>query len=206
MPRATRFALDSVRRCATPRSRSRPTRHSSTRWWQHRRGAKSSVRPRGQAQAKNGRRVTAPVTGCGCRRGKAFEGCCVGGTPALPEASPEATAALARNPANPRSGTEMQQARNRCVEEAVEAVQNREDGTRCRGGSAARSLHAARRARAEWTHIGSSEEGNPEDNPMEGWIATCAIRPGAGRAGGEVKVWRRPIDPARIGGRPAGNP
>ena len=141
MPRATRFALDSVRRCATPRSRSRPTRHSSTRWWQHRRGAKSSVRPRGQAQAKNGRRVTAPVTGCGCRRGKAFEGCCVGGTPALPEASPEATAALARNPANPRSGTEMQQARNRCVEEAVEAVQNREDGTRCRGGSAARSLY-----------------------------------------------------------------
>jgi hypothetical protein len=143
MPRATRFALDSVRCCATPRSRSRPTRHSSTHRWRHAKLVRSEAarRPaRAGVQATNGRRVTAPVTGCGCRRGKAFEGCCAGGTPALPEASPEATAAQARNPANPRSGTELQQARNRCAEEAVEAVQNREDGTRCRGGPAARSL------------------------------------------------------------------
>lgn len=47
----------------------------------------------------------------------------------------------------------------------------------------------------EWTHAGEPEEGHHEDNPTEGWITNRVIRPGARRAGGEAKVWRRPTDP-----------
>jgi hypothetical protein len=100
---------------------------------------------------------------CGCRRGETFEGYDdAGGEPALVRGDtcdPASLLAGARiadegirgNPANLRSGTGLQHARNPSVEEAVEVVRNHEDGTGRDGLAAiARGMRASA-GLLEWT-------------------------------------------------------
>jgi hypothetical protein len=67
--------------------------------------------------------------GHGCRRGEPSKGTALVGTTDSAETSPEATPRPSRNPANPRSGTGLQHARNPRVEEPVAVVRNHEGGT-----------------------------------------------------------------------------
>jgi hypothetical protein len=80
----------------------------------------------------NHRRATAAVTRCGCRRGDSSRGVKrVAGTAlvALPSASAGGGAGNARNAANLRVGSGMQQARTSRAWQTVEVVQDHEGGT-----------------------------------------------------------------------------
>ena len=105
-----------------------PSSAASTHW-----PGNGPMRADGRTAVGNGRRATATVTWCGCRRGDSFEGCeprCGDGRP-TPE-SRRATGAGraggdARNAANPRIGSGMQQAR------APPSGGNRRGGAKPRG-------------------------------------------------------------------------
>jgi hypothetical protein len=88
----------------------------------------------------DGRRATAAVTRCGCRRGEPFEGCDdrVAGKPRrFPKASPRrrARGRPDTNATNPRAGSGAQQTRRPVAEKAVEVVRDHEDGTRSGRGT-----------------------------------------------------------------------
>ena len=101
------------------------------------------------------------MTRYGCRRGMSFEGYRRRGKWLRPG-----------NAANPRVGSGMQQARDLRAEEAVEAVRNREDGTRLERGSSGPKGEGGNVFVREWTHGAMSMEGNsganaPGRNPGE---------------------------------------
>jgi hypothetical protein len=79
----------------------------------------------------NVKKATAVVTRCGCRRGEFFEGSVRRGeAPVTRRAARVARRGTrARNAANPRTGSGMQQARSSVAEQAVEVVRNHVDGT-----------------------------------------------------------------------------
>jgi hypothetical protein len=113
-----------------------------------------------------------------------FVGSCAGGErgtgrPLRSHADPQ------QNPANPRSGTGLQHARTPCVEETVEVVRNHVGGTSVVVAPRRRTVA---KVAGEWTHTGSSEEGNPGEGRSHGRKDPRGrIRLDPGRAGGEVR-------------------
>jgi hypothetical protein len=95
------------------------------------------------------------------------------------------------NPADPRSGTGLQDARDPAVEETVEVVRDHEGGTGSGGVAAtARGVDVSAYI-LEWTPRGETEEGRTRrTNPRRGrWSSDHLLR--AGSAEDETKARRR---------------
>lgn len=106
------------------------------------------------------RREQAPAMGYGCRRGANLRRVqALVGMRTVSEPSSVGDDMLCGNPANPMSGTGMQQARS------LRCGASRRSGEIPQGRNMNRGRHTAVRTRAsawvEWTRVGTSEEGHP---------------------------------------------